>query len=272
MGDKKNELYFSIVMPAYNVEKVINRTLSSLISQSYKKFEIILIDDGSQDNSIEVINSFIKDNRNMDIRLITIKNSGAPTARNIGIKQAKYEWIAFLDADDEFTPNKLELFAKVIKNNDTINLISSNFKEINGIKTVLFDNYLKYDPNISLFVQLYKKGCLLGGASMVAVKKDILNEVDGFTEGMKSCQDYDLWVRLSLSKNVNFKILQNSLVNYYVSENNISSNILNRLNCNMDLIRKYYKNLHTKVKFPYLVYFYRMVKFHLSAIRILIKR
>jgi len=95
---------FSVVIPLYNKEKDVLKTIQSVLKQSHSKFEIIIVDDGSTDSSIEIIKN-IKDER---IRLFSKKNEGVSIARNYGVEKATTEFIAFLDADDYWHPNHLE--------------------------------------------------------------------------------------------------------------------------------------------------------------------
>ncbi len=105
MNDKEREdINFSIIIPAYNREKTVRRAIGSVLRQTYQRFEILVVDDGSLDNTREAILS-MKDDR---IRYIHQENQGAQVARNRGIKEAKNEWIAFLDSDDEWISDKLE--------------------------------------------------------------------------------------------------------------------------------------------------------------------
>ena len=102
---------FSVVIPLYNKEKYISRAIKSVIEQTYKIFELIIIDDGSIDNSVNIVKKH-KDSR---IRLIEQENSGVSATRNKGIKNAKYNYIAFLDADDEWKPNFLDTIVRRIE-------------------------------------------------------------------------------------------------------------------------------------------------------------
>src|SRR5690554_3761048 len=103
----------SIIMPAYNAENTIKESIQSVIKQTYANWELIIIDDCSQDGTIEIITRFLHDKR---ITLLKNKeNSGVAKTRNIGIKSAKYEYIAFLDSDDIWANNKLEKQVEVIK-------------------------------------------------------------------------------------------------------------------------------------------------------------
>jgi glycosyltransferase involved in cell wall biosynthesis len=102
---------FSVVIPLYNKEDTILRTLYSVITQTYTDFEVVIVDDGSKDRSVERINAHINDHR---IRLIGQSNQGVSIARNRGVAEAKYPYIAFLDADDEWLPTYLEKVVEAI--------------------------------------------------------------------------------------------------------------------------------------------------------------
>ena len=103
----------SVVIPLYNKEASIKQSLMSVLSQSYQDFEVVIVDDGSTDNSVAKVEE-IQDSR---IRLIRQENGGPSKARNTGVKNAKGEWILFLDADDEMLPEALEFFSEKIQKN-----------------------------------------------------------------------------------------------------------------------------------------------------------
>lgn len=113
----------SVVIPLYNKEASIKQSLMSVLSQSYQNFEVVIVDDGSTDNSVAKVEE-IQDSR---IRLIRQKNGGPSKARNTGVKNAKGEWILFLDADDEFLPEALLNFERAIIENPSIGFICAPF-------------------------------------------------------------------------------------------------------------------------------------------------
>lgn len=113
----------SIIIPLYNKEKAIQRTLNSVLSQSYQNFEIVIIDDGSTDKSVEVVKQ-LKDHR---IRLFAKPNGGPSSARNMGIEKASGEWIMFLDADDELINDALKNALEVLTFHSEIEVLACNF-------------------------------------------------------------------------------------------------------------------------------------------------
>ena len=125
----------SVVIPLYNKEASIKQSLMSVLSQSYQDFEVVIVDDGSTDNSVAKVEE-IQDSR---IRLIRQENGGPSKARNTGVKNAKGEWILFLDADDELEPGALEYFAKNInKHFDTSFIFAPFYSSLCGSKTLAF--------------------------------------------------------------------------------------------------------------------------------------
>jgi len=112
----------SVICPTYNSENFVENTLTSVINQSFLPDEIILIDDGSTDNTIQVLESFKKEyKRNIRIQILKSNHNGPGKARNIGIKNANNEWIAFLDSDDIWHANKLERIHDIFKENEETN-------------------------------------------------------------------------------------------------------------------------------------------------------
>lgn len=114
---------FSIIIPLYNKERTIQRTLNSVLSQSYQNFEIVIIDDGSTDNSVQAVRQ-LKDSR---IKLSTKPNGGPSSARNMGIDKATGEWILFLDADDELMDGALRNAFEMISKHHDIDVLACNF-------------------------------------------------------------------------------------------------------------------------------------------------
>jgi len=179
----------SIIIPTYNQSQYLEEAIESVLNQTYKNIEIIIVDDGSTDNTSEVVKSF--DNK---IIYIQQKNKGASGARNTGIKKANGQYIAFLDADDMWLKNKLEKQIEFIQNNPEIGLLGTGcyqmidmskmiHKKIFPAKNeILQKDLIKYNP----FIQ-----------SSVMIKKDVFNHIDLYDEKFKESEDYDLWLRIA---------------------------------------------------------------------------
>ncbi|SDW70767.1 glycosyltransferase family 2 protein [Flavobacterium degerlachei] len=116
----------SVVIPMYNSRNTILNTLNSVKNQTILPFEVVIIDDGSKDESVTVVEDFISVNSALNIQLVKQKNRGVSSARNVGLKLAKGDWIALLDSDDEWLPTKLERQIQVLNENPTIDFLGTN--------------------------------------------------------------------------------------------------------------------------------------------------
>src|SRR5690554_1816724 len=182
---------FSVVIPLYNKELSITNTVQSVLDQTYQNFEIVIINDGSTDSSIKAVEA-INDNR---IRLIHQENQGVSAARNRGIKEAKYEWIAFLDGDDLWEPNHLEEITKMMnmypeeKVFVTSFVYSDNrpmFKHPRATPIFKIENYFKEAMKENLMC-----------SSIVVAHRSCLEKVGLFNIGLTRGEDLDLWARLA---------------------------------------------------------------------------
>ena len=182
-------MQISVIIPTYNRKHLISRAIKSVINQSFKPFEIIIVDDGSDDGTYEFINQFFR-----EIKLIRQSNNGVSSARNLGIKNAKGNWIAFLDSDDEWFSKKLELQKKAIDNSDKYLISHTNEIWIrNGVRVNQMKKHQKYGGSI------FEKSldiCRISPSS-VLINRKIFEDIGKFDETLKICEDYDFWLRIS---------------------------------------------------------------------------
>lgn len=141
----------SIVTASYNYARYIGETIESVINQTYKDWELIIVDNGSSDNSVEIIKSYCqKDNRIKLYQHENGVNKGLPETLKLGISKAGGEWISFLESDDKYMPNYLEEKIKVIDSNPDVKYIFSDFESFEGDGIDKIDLYKK-------FKEIYKK-------------------------------------------------------------------------------------------------------------------
>jgi glycosyltransferase involved in cell wall biosynthesis len=204
-----SEHLVSVVIPSYNRAKYIAQTIQSILDQSYQKFEIIISDDGSTDDTKDVL-AGIDDKR---INCLWNEHIGTPSAmRNIGIKNSLGEYVAFLDSDDLWMPDKLELQLNKFEGNPKLGLVCTNgihFNEEGEMgpvhKTELDDTAFTFDA-------------LLNGnpiiASSTITRRSILDEVGQFDESpdLKAGEDYHLWLRIAKKYSVEY--LHKPLIKY----------------------------------------------------------
>lgn len=176
------------IIPTYNRAEFLSRTINSVLNQTYTIDEILLIDDGSTDQTQIVLEKF-----KSYMTVIQTENFGVSHARNIGIKSAKNDWLAFLDSDDEWCKDKIE---KQIKLHEKNNILFSHTAErwIRDGKNIKYPNKLAKPSGMCFLDNL--STCKIA-ASSVMVHKRVLNDVGLFDESMSVCEDYDMWLRVS---------------------------------------------------------------------------
>lgn len=188
-------VFISVIIPCYNVGQYLHECLESVLKQSYKNFEIILIDNNSEDDTSKIISNYVKKHPTK-IFTYNVKEQGAPYARNLGIEKSKGEWIQFLDADDLLSPEKINYQVSLISENTDV-IYGSSYKE-----TLKGEQYLmpiSDDIVEGLFATK------LGNTCSNLFKKQKLEEIDGWNVDLKSSQEYDLMMRLFMV-NAKFKI------------------------------------------------------------------
>ena len=187
---KSNPLV-SIIIPTYNRAHLIGRALRSVLSQDYKNFEIIIIDDGSTDNTESVVNGFGE-----NFIFIKQENRGRSYARNVGLKIAKGAYIAFLDSDDEFLPTKLSATVGYLERNADYGMVYTSAYCCDEL-----NNYLKpfYEASVSgwIYTQIAFYVPVTITLPTVVVRREVLDSVGYFDERMDRFEDTDLWRRIS---------------------------------------------------------------------------
>ena len=208
--------FFSIIIPTFNRAEKLRRALLSIERQTFRDFEVIICDDGSQDDTKSIVNSFAG---KFPINFISENNWGGPARpRNNGLRLAKGEWVCLLDADDWWYPPKLAKVAKYTQNTDVVHhaadLYTPRGKSFLKVKGRRFKH--------PFFVDLMLNG---NGVinSCASVRTIILREIGGFAEEKRliAVEDYDLWLRLSLVSE-KFVYLPESLGAYWRDEGNIT--------------------------------------------------
>ena len=207
----------SVVIPAYNREKTIKYCINSILNQTIKPFEIIIVDDCSKDRTVEIVRKL----NNSSIKIIELeKNSGAQAARNRGIIEAKGEWIAFQDSDDEWLPNKLEIQLKKAKD-DNVSFVYCECYVKKGNDTFLF-NTPQYEG------MSYKKLLAFPGPTFpgLLVKKECFEKTGLLDENVPSYQEWDTSIKLSKEYSMGF--LKEPLYIYHLHEGETISKNLTR--------------------------------------------
>lgn len=202
---------FSVIIPLYNKAPYVAKAIESVLGQTYRDFEVIVIDDGSTDQSLEVAKTF----ENKSITIISQPNSGVSTARNNGVKIAKYPYICFLDADDWWHPTFLEKMKRLITDFPDAGIYGSGYYIVkNGQERIAPIGVPQgFEQGIIDYCEVYAKTlCMPLWTGAVIVPKYIFDEEGGFKSQLKLGEDFDLWIRIALKNKV---ILVNKPLAYY---------------------------------------------------------
>jgi glycosyltransferase involved in cell wall biosynthesis len=186
--------FFSIVIPTYNSSQFIEQAIDSVFKQTYQDYEIIVVDDGSIDETVNILKKC-----NSNIAIITQENKGPGAARNRGIREAKGAYITFLDSDDVWFPWALEIFKEVIFKYDKPSFIIGSFVKFTD--PAVLANVNRTPLRVKRYKDYYATSGepLLFGTCSVAIKREILDVVGGFTNIRMNAEDNDLWLRLGVA-------------------------------------------------------------------------
>ena len=209
--------FVTVIIPTYNRSCLLPKALESVLNQTYKNFEIIIVDDGSTDDT----GLFLSELKNSRVKIFRTTNQGVAKARNLGIHESKGELIAFLDSDDFWYPDKLEEQIKHI--DEKVGLVYSSF---------VLENCQELKVEVARFSgsvekEFYKNPTnviVIGGMSTAIVKKELLVEIGGFDERVPPpSEDYDLYWRLS--RRTQFSYVSKPLSQILIHGSNASSSL-----------------------------------------------
>lgn len=222
MQDGLNKIpLVSIIVPAYNAEKYIAETIDSVIAQTYSNWELIIVNDGSTDNTLRVIENYL--NKDKRISFITKHNTGVSDTRNTGITKAKGEFIAFLDADDVWLPNNLEKKTDcLIKNTDIDFVFSNMFQADKDLQNRTFAPEGK-DTNILEDLLLWNGEVIPGPSSNLLVRKKCLDTGIRFDKRLTTIADQNFTVQLAAK--FSGKLLKENLWVYRVLPGSMSKSL-----------------------------------------------
>lgn len=225
----------SVIIPTYNREKTLMKSINSVLTQSYKNFELIIVDDNSIDSTESLILN-IQDKRVRYIKNNT--NLGPSEARNVGIKNSKGNYIAFHDSDDFWVENKLEKQMHLIKSDSQLGLVYTGFTNYYD------DGRSTYIPSKAIDITL-KEGFIYDsllesnkiGTPTMLIKRECLDAVGGFDKNLYALEDWELSLRISKNSKIGF--IDENLVHAYVSATGVNSNNENIIEALCYMINKY---------------------------------
>jgi len=219
-------IQFSVIIPLYNKANFVKKTIESILAQTYLEFEIVIVNDGSTDDSLAIVNE-ITDPR---IHILSKENGGVSAARNNGIEKAQYDYITFLDADDLWLPDYLETIKGMIEQYPQAGIFATTFSTIDHLGVKRDFTKEKLPIGEILLTNDYCRSmrqCIMNQlcTDTVCVKKELFHTTGGFREEVKRGEDLDMWLRLSLISPIVWKNEPKALYNL-VTENNAMINTI----------------------------------------------
>lgn len=237
----------SVVIPTYNESRFLPRCIESVLNQTYNNLEIIVVSDGSTDDTNDVVNSYLATGK---VRLIVQNNSGVSRARNNGVNHCSGEYIAFIDSDDAWFPHKLDKQLDVFLKHNDIVLVTTGLNKVNVNGDLLsvpsVDLSYSDKPEDYSHLLLCSDGVIGLAPSSWMLHKKSFDQLNGFVEGIIS-EDYEFLIRLS--EIGRFYIISDALIEYTVRSDSLmrSDNVLEHTSL-IDVI-----NLH-KNKYSFIQY------------------
>jgi len=232
----------SVIIPTYNRAEFLRLAITSVLNQTFQDFEIIVVDDASEDHTHEVMNN-LNDKRIKYIRHEVNKRVSA--ARNTGVLNSSGDYIAFLDDDDEWLPGKLQIQVALLEDStSTFGGVYTGFVHIDRSTGRILEQVVP-ERRGNIYNDLLKDNCI-GTPSTVLLRRQCLDRVGLFDESIEFWEDYDLWIRVS--KEFHFECVPECLVKYWFHGNQLSTNIELMIRALEAQIRKYGESfsLHRK--------------------------
>jgi len=258
----------SVILINKNYGKFIGRAIDSVLSQTHEFLELLIVDDASTDDSMKIIESYLPDKR---VKVIPASGWGASAARNEGIKHAKGSYLAFLDSDDYFLPEKISLQIDVFLSSEISAVYTGVFRHFDGAPT--HESTGECSANFD-FRSFQRRPLGIGGflMSTLMIKRETLNEVGGFDPRLRHGEDYDFASRLFKSANVHNMDEPLSCIGIHDSSVSNSPNLEFVIDCNYwmtKFLRANYQNLSARDILTYVLRgFWGLFKFSLKSRRL----
>lgn len=218
----------SVVIPAFNLAGIVGATLHTVLAQTVLPHEVIVVDDGSSDGTVEEIEAAASQFPVGLVRILSGAHRGPGAARNLGMAAATGNWIAFLDGDDLWDATKIEKLGHFITDHPTITIIAHDEYERDPAgRTIYKPLHQRFDEARPLLQQLYRANFL--STSCVAVRRDHIESIGGMDETLPAAQDYDFWLKVARKGSLRF--LPEPLETYVLREESITSRVLVRYDC-----------------------------------------
>ncbi|MDD1673932.1 MAG: glycosyltransferase [Methanomicrobiales archaeon] len=221
----------SVIIPVYNGEAFLTDAIESVKAQTYTDWEIIAVDDGSKDRSPSILHEYGTELPGR-FRLITQENQGISPARNRAIGVSYGEYIALLDSDDVWFPEKLQFQVGILEKREGVAMVYSDCTKVNWQGKVIRTSCFEKPPLRGLvFQELLLSNCIPSSSTLI--RKSVLQEVGLFNPAYRIAMDYDLWLRIASKYPI--EVIDHSLIQYRVHPRGISSNRAEMIHEDLDI-------------------------------------
>lgn len=252
----------SVIIPAYQAENTIARALDSVLAQTALPAEIIVIDDGSQDRTREVVSAYVAKESACKIRLFEQKNLGAGAARNRGLLAAEKTLVAFLDADDAWLPEKLSRSLAAMTT-AAADLVSHDYLRAEDETSTYISCAQNFSRRSEPFVDYFLRGYI--ATSTVVARRQLLVGAGGFDPSLRAGQDYELWLAAISRPGMRHHVFADALTRYHVTPNSITSQVELRRHTSWRTLRRHFPALKGRSRSPRTVAMMRAAIIYLQA-------
>lgn len=232
----------SVIMPAWNNAATIGRALASIAAQTVRPRQVVVVDDGSTDGTHVCAEAERTHLPGLELVLIRQDNQGAGAARNTALAAATSALVAFLDADDEWLPAKLEYSLEALAADPGLAFVSHDMMVADGVSERMMDCARHFEKAADPFVALMLRGFV--ATSTVVARRDAVLAAGGFNPALRAAQDYDLW--LSLAESGRFRVFAGALTRYHTNPAGITSNVARRRLCSLAVLARHRNGLRSR--------------------------
>jgi glycosyltransferase involved in cell wall biosynthesis len=252
----------SVIIPAYNAAERIRRALLSVAGQTLCPAEVVIVDDGSNDGTPEIAEEMRDTLGEVNLIVIRQENQGAGAARNRAIQAATQQYLAFIDADDEWLPTKLERSMAIMNSGDFV-LVAHDYLdqgETNAVHVTCAERFNSYDDP---YIGLYLKG-FIPSISVVVQRQSVI-DAGGFDESLRNAQDFELWLNLLSKPGTPFIIFNEALAKYFHTPGGIMSHTERRITCCVEVAQQYLPALQARRPYAHIYLFLRLINIYFEA-------
>lgn len=254
----------TVIIPAFRAAATIDRAMASVASQTLRPRAVVVVDDGSPDNTFDRALAWQGRIDGTTITVLQQPNSGPGSARNRALAEAQTEWVAFLDADDEWLPDKLERSMAHADTGQYV-LIAHDSVEVQNGEERRLDCARRFRDSPIPFVGLYRRGYI--DTATVVARLEAVRTAGGFDTSLPNAQDFDLWLAMLSSPKSRFIVFDDVLSRYHRMPGSVMTHIDRRRSCCMVIARRYALHLAAHPGSPLASLWFRTLAVHHEAIR-----